>query len=158
TKPVVVKVNNDSLSTTFASSGYQWFRNGSAISGATTRGLKVPSNGYYQVRVDSLGCSKLSDSLLMNNVGLKEATTISNVSVYPNPTSGFATVEATFTSKANTTIMVVDMFGRLISTIEMGDITTLNNNVNLSSLADGVYFIQIKHGDDLVTQRVVKAD
>jgi hypothetical protein len=157
-KPVVVKVNNDSLSTTFASSGYQWFRNGSAISGATTRGLKVPSNGYYQVRVDSLGCSKLSDSLLMNNVGLKEATTISNVSVYPNPTSGFATVEATFTSKANTTITVVDMFGRLISTIEMGDITTLNNKVNLSSLADGVYFIQIKHGDDLVTQRVVKAD
>lgn len=157
-KPVVVKVNNDSLSTTFASSGYQWFRNGSAISGATTRGLKVPSNGYYQVRVDSIGCSSLSDSLLMNNVGLKEATTISNVMVYPNPTRGFATVEANFTNKANTTITVVDMFGRLITTIPMGEITSLNDNVNLSNLADGVYFIQIQHGDDVVTQRVVKAD
>ncbi len=157
-KPVIVKVNNDSLSTTFTSSGYQWFRNGSAISGATTRGLKVPSNGYYQVRVDSIGCSSLSDSLLMNNVGLKESTTISNVMVYPNPTSGFATIEANFTDKANTTITILDMFGRLITTISMGEITSLNDNVNLSNLADGVYFIQIQHGDDVVTQRVVKAD
>nr|MBP9187170.1 T9SS type A sorting domain-containing protein [Bacteroidia bacterium] len=157
-KPVVTTISADSLSTAFASAAYQWFKDGVAMSGVTSRGVKLNSNGIYKVRVDSIGCSAMSDSVMITTVGLKEVNSISNVMVYPNPTSGIATVEATFSNKANTIITVTDMFGRLVSTFNMGDITSLNDTVNLTALADGVYFIQVKHGDDTLTQRVVKAD
>lgn len=157
-KPTAVIVGNDSLSTQFASSAYQWYRNGNVISGATTRGLKVPSNGFYQVRVDSNGCSNLSDSLHVTTVGLKELNSITHVMVYPNPTAGTTTLEATFTNKATTIVTVFDMFGRVITSFDMGSITSLNHQVDFNELADGVYFIQIQHGTDKLAQRVVKAD
>lgn len=159
-KPIIVRPSTDSLTTQFASLNYQWFKNGTAISGANKRGLKLTENASYYVRVDSLGCSNTSEPIIISDmpVGLKEINSIRYVNVYPNPTNGNATVVATFSNLKTTTIVVTDMFGRLISSVEVGNKTSMSETIDLSKLADGVYFITVQHGTDKLTHRIVKAD
>ncbi|WP_344827463.1 T9SS type A sorting domain-containing protein [Rurimicrobium arvi] len=47
------------LATSAAASTYQWYRNGSLLSGATASSLKVYTNGYYRIVVKNrYGCDK----------------------------------------------------------------------------------------------------
>lgn len=157
-KPVVVKVANDSLTTAFVSQSYQWFKDGVIMAGATTRGIKLTANGSYTVRADSLTCNTLSDALTVTSVGLKDVGSIANVQLYPNPTKGYANLMAEFTGVDQTELVITDMYGKLISTTNLGNINRYEGAVNLNELADGVYFIQVKHGTDVLVKRVVKAN
>jgi len=56
--------------------GYQWLRNGVAIAGATSRLYTATQTGAYRVA-------------LVNSAGCRDTSRIINVSLYPQPVSGF---------------------------------------------------------------------
>ncbi|RAJ18122.1 T9SS type A sorting domain-containing protein [Olleya aquimaris] len=73
----------------------------------------------------------------------------SNFSVYPNPTNtGFVTITTTSSDTVNVTVF--DILGKQVLK------ETLNNNtLNVSNLKSGVYILNIKQNDAMVTKKLV---
>lgn len=156
-KPVITR-NADTLTASLANS-YQWFRNGSVITGATSRKLQFTQNGTYTVAIDSNGCGNLSDGFVVNNVGMEDLGGIGSISLYPNPTSSSVLLNVQFTNSANTVIHIVDLFGKTVGTIEAGEVTEIRDElISLQNLADGIYFVQVIHGSDAAMKKVIKAN
>ena len=68
--------------------------------------------------------------------GLEESTVTSRFSVYPNPTDGIITVF----SCQSTEYSITNLMGQTLMT---GQITTENQQINVSSLPNGLYFIRL---------------
>lgn len=161
-KPVITRTAN-TLSTLFASQSYQWFKNDTAVSGATSRNFELLVNGQYKVQVDSNGCSNSSDQFSVSDidtgeVGLNEISTIGNIELYPNPAKSSAYLNVLFTTSAPTEISIVDMYGKLVRIIPVGTVNSFSDMIDMHEYADGVYFVLIKHGNDMSQKRLVKAD
>ncbi len=76
--------------------------------------------------------------------------------IYPNPASDNLTLElpnADFKAVDKTTIAIYDAFGQ-----QMQEINTysLQQNIDISSLSDGVYYIIVAQNDQLTTQKFIK--
>jgi hypothetical protein len=68
---------------------------------------------------------------------------VSNLSIYPNPIKNTLTIEGTYTS-----LTIFDMFGKLILSSEY------DKNINVSSLADGIYMLNIYTEKGPQTQKI----
>ena len=69
-----------------------------------------------------------------------------NVSLYPNPTTDFATLNARFTKPTPATVEVVDGAGRVVSSqrLTLGGTTTSNATINVANLPAGLYRVSVK--------------
>ena len=75
-----------------------------------------------------------------------------NVTLYPNPAKEF--VDVRIDGDLNVTGMeVYDVYGKLINTINVIDNTT---HINVSGLANGMYFVRVTTEQGMVTKRFVK--
>tara|TARA_X000000368_G_scaffold211053_1_gene166774 strand:- start:6432 stop:7892 length:1461 start_codon:yes stop_codon:yes gene_type:complete len=68
---------------------------------------------------------------------------ISSVSIYPNPVKNTLTIEGIYT-----TVDIFDMFGKLVLSSEY------NNNINVSSLANGIYTLNITTEKGIQNQKI----
>jgi hypothetical protein len=75
----------------------------------------------------------------------------SNLSVYPNPTTGFITIHTVHPE--HMTVEITSPGGQLISSREMEGGTL---QLDLTSFSKGVYFITIRSRDSLTTRKIVK--
>jgi hypothetical protein len=106
------------------------------------------SGTYTQTLTNAAGCDSTITLNLTLTVGIEEGS-ISDVTLYPNPTS------ESFTIKASTalygTYNIVDAQGKLVYT---GEMTGTETNVNISSVARGIYYLRISELSEPL--RVVK--
>ncbi|MFZ6001320.1 MAG: ELWxxDGT repeat protein [Bacteroidota bacterium] len=76
--------------TSSASSGNQWYLNGSAITSAIEKDLKVSASGNYSVQVSIETCaSPMSEPISMVVTGLMAE---SSASIFPNPAEKYVTI------------------------------------------------------------------
>ena len=68
---------------------------------------------------------------------------ISKISVYPNPIKNTLNIEGTYTS-----LDLFDMFGKLVLSTEY------KKNINVSSLANGIYLLNIHTEQGPQTQKI----
>jgi len=141
-------------------STYQWkTHNGifsSPISGATTTTLADAMNGNYRLVVeDAQGCLDSADVSVNNiSVGIN-LNEISNngLMVYPNPTNGKLNL-----SLENVTgdlqIKVLDAQGRMIADRSIASYSGNVIEMDLSSQADGIYFIEVNSSENRMIQKV----
>jgi len=72
---------------------------------------------------------------------------------YPNPAKDIITIEAFGCEVGIMSMDILDLWGRLLSTVP----SSVNNELNLGDLAQGVYLIKVKlTNDDIHTISVVK--
>ncbi|PBQ30367.1 hypothetical protein CNR22_00845 [Sphingobacteriaceae bacterium] len=83
--------------------------------------------------------------------GLSKVNATSGIKLYPNPTAASFVVESNSTSVK--TIEVVDLTGRVILTNTNSD---LNTNINISTFANGVYYVKVKSENATEVIKVVK--
>ena len=109
---------------------------------------------YSVVATDGLGCKGTGIVIVAVDpcLGLQSFNSSSSqVSVYPNPNSGVFTVE--LVNGVNKTIEVMDVTGRVV----LSNTTTNNTtNVNISTLANGVYYVKVKSENVSEVIKVVK--
>ena len=75
-----------------------------------------------------------------------------SVNLYPNPAKEY--VEIRTSENVNVTLMeVYDVYGKLISTVNAIDNPT---RINVSSLANGMYFVRVTTEEGSVTKTFVK--
>ena len=124
----------------------------------TIAGLTVNTTYEFQVQADcgDGDLSEWSGSLFVTttNVGI-DSWLENSVNLYPNPAKEALNVQCTMNNVQwdGATVEVLDVYGKLLQTVEMtSEITTLN----VSGLADGMYFVRVSTDRGVVTKTFVK--
>ena len=129
---------------------YQWYKDGAAISGATTSLVHETGPGMYMVVVTDInGCTDTgSYSVPWISTSVAGVTAGSSIRVYPNPATSLLTIEAPV--KVNVSVLSVD--GKTL--IEQKAAVS----IDVSSLASGMYMIMIYDENNLLlmTSKFVK--
>ncbi|MCR4826540.1 MAG: fibronectin type III domain-containing protein [Bacteroidales bacterium] len=76
-----------------------------------------------------------------------------SVSLYPNPANDVVNVECTMNNVQCLGIEVFDVFGKLINTVNVTENTT---RINVSGLANGIYFVRVTTDQGVATKTFVK--
>ena len=138
------------LSTTSQYTNYQWYLNGSIISGATSGTFMPLHNGSYTVFVtDSNGCTALSANYVISNLAVQNINAPANVRIYPNPATSIIYIE---TVRA-ISVTILSMDGRVA--ISAGN----SKQINISSLASGIYMVVVRSTEDgsiMKTEKMIK--
>lgn len=160
--PAVTAVNSPTVSCAgdnitlsgFGATTYQWMTNNTFVQGAVINANPLGSTVYSVTGTDANGCSKMAiiNHAVETCVGIREVSkSLQGLILAPNPNNGNFTVELANTS--GKTIEVMDVTGRLIlSQTSSSEVIP----VNISNLANGVYYVKVKCNDAADILKVVK--
>ena len=114
-------------------------------------------NVTYQIRVQAI-CDNGMTSDWTSPVNMIILCGIDNyllnsISLYPNPANDIINVECTINNVQIEAMEVFDVYGKLINTVNVMDSPT---QINVSSLASGMYFVRVTTGEGVVTKSFVK--
>ena len=105
---------------------------------------------YWEVTVDAVG---FGGYLLSTNTTLSNLdNTLSQLAVYPNPVVNELSVNLPSNVK-NAQINIFDVAGRSVIKTE---VKKSSDNINVSNLAKGVYIVEIKTTNGVVTKKIIK--
>lgn len=131
---VVISYTSPVLSTNGTYTTYQWFRNGTVISGATSSTYTATQNGDYTVAVTNAnGCKDTSAVYTVTDAAGINDPKAGLAVVYPNPSSGKVFIDAPFEVDA----VLCSMDGKIIFNAEKA------GGIDMRSFAPGVYFLRI---------------
>jgi hypothetical protein len=92
-------------------------------------------------------------------VGINEANgNVAISEVYPNPTSGETTINYTIANAENVKVLVVDVTGKVVKTVENGLQLAGDHSVSFDAagLANGAYYVNIVTEASTVTKKFIK--
>lgn len=113
---------------------------------------------YPECNEDDIQSSIFASVYFGNASGTNDvAGNISQLAVFPNPTSGVANVAFELAETAPVRIQVVDLLGRLQTerTLEQANAGINQQQVDLSSLAAGIYLLDIQSNGGRATRKLV---
>lgn len=133
----------NSLLTSSANGGNQWYLDGTAIAGATQATWSPQSQGIYTVRVTVDGCqSALSDPVSLVVTGIAESNA-SSIKVHPNPATSRLFIELPNGNEVRV-LQLLQMNGSLIRSVETTQKTV---EWNIDELPAGPYILRVRHAD-----------
>lgn len=120
---------------------------------ASTEDISNLEDGTYSVTItDGNGCTTtLNDVVVQPSVGLDELEDALFV-VYPNPTNGIVNIVLKNPITDEVSIQVTDVTGRVVYN---SDLEGLSFMIDLSSAADGTYFLNVATDNKRTTQPIV---
>jgi hypothetical protein len=132
----VITQNGTNLTTGTATT-YQWFVDGTFLSGMNTQSITPDQTGNFTVVVtNAQGCSATSAPFYFELSGLSESNQETIIFV-PNPTNGYVQFVGEMLQKGSYSIDVSDALGNNVMHLEN------TAGADLSDLSDGIYFIVI---------------
>lgn len=148
-----VSVLNETITAEDSTATYQWIDCNTLlpIAGEIGQSFTATVNGSYAVDVtDSLGCTARSmcQDIVSTGIGSNPE---SQVQVFPNPTSGVFTIN-TGDGIANN-VIIRDVKGREIASL-IPDQSMMT--FDLSSFDPGVYFVEIRTGETVITTKITR--
>ena len=154
-KPTVTITNDNTTSPTLtssASTGNQWFLNGTPISGATGTGLTIADVGVYAVQAIADDCvSAFSDDIPIIITGDLLATP-ETVSLYPNPSHDFLIIRGITQEVVDS--FVIDIVGR--STYIRLEKVQGWHKADISTLSGGMYLLRVSEGNEVHQFKFIK--
>ncbi len=124
--------------------------------------VQLLSQGYvYSFTVNSDANSQGDNRFELNQVGVATgvANIVSsklNVSIAPNPTTDVAILIYAAAVKGATSLRVTNVVGQQIYSKDLGDQQAGSIEISVADMAPGIYLINLKCGDEMVTKRLVK--
>jgi len=129
----------------------QWYRNGVAIQNATSKSIQITTTGSYELEVTIGTCTYRSYPYAITTVGntaLKAA--ISELSVYPNPTTNQINIGGLSGKEQVRNIRVYNLNGELVIS-EFGE-----RLIDLSALRNQLYIIRVETDSRVVVKKIIK--
>jgi hypothetical protein len=146
----VISLSGKTLSSSIAS-GNQWYRNDSALDGATGQTFDLTLPGIYtDVVTDKIGCSLKSNAITYtpgNGIGL---------TVSPNPSNGIFSIQFYVTEVSNTYITLTNALGQRVYSNSYPDVTGgFSQQINAGNLAAGIYFLKVIVGKQTYVKKIL---
>jgi hypothetical protein len=121
--------------------------------------IKAPAAGGW-VSYDSIFHAPQGDYIIVSfcktNTGVESIDAgVSNFNLFPNPSNGVFTAALNLESASDVTISVMDVTGNKIYESTEVSVKAINKQINLSSAAAGLYFVNVKTATGSVNQRIV---
>lgn len=140
-----IGLTGDTLLTSPYSSPNIWYQTGNATPIDTSNQLICTNTGFYFViGTDINGCSAISDTIKACTVlGLLHNEMESNISLFPNPTTGIFTLEFGGSLNGNFKLEIFDFTGRKCYQNELAVSNERKFNIDLSSFAKAIYSVNI---------------
>ncbi len=130
---------NDSLFTNTYAAKYQWYRNDTALTGATAQMIKLLQNGLYKLRTwNHQGCDSFSASIQVKALAMNHLA-ICKIMVFPNPSNGVFEIE--LPSQKIQKVEIFSSDGRLIWS-EKFSMKQDSQTIKFSA-KPGIYFVRI---------------
>ncbi len=115
-------------------------------------------NGTYTVTLTvtgPCGTGTFTQVVTITQVGIQDNDIANTLSIYPNPNNGQFTVSFEFAEQKDVRVVLSDVSGRVISTIDQQNVSIFKQEMGEIDLANGVYFLSIATKDGVVTQKIV---
>jgi hypothetical protein len=140
-----------------ASTGNQWFLNGTAIPGATAQNFTPVASGNYTVTVTTGTCQATSTAFNFIYVGVNDEVLASQLQVYPNPTSGSFEVKLTGFNKP-ASITLYNLTGQLLNKADVrpDQHKVLRHSFDLANYASGIYLLKLETDGKVTYRKVIK--
>jgi hypothetical protein len=122
-----------------AGAQYQWYFNGTAVSGQTSQNIAPAHSGTYTVDLTNGACSGSHQSYTYTSVGISDISS-DMFRLYPNPTTGKFTIETEH--YAGTDLIVYDIFGRVVL---QKALSSAKESIDMSGAANGTYYVVMKN-------------
>ncbi len=137
---------------------YQWYLNGTAITGATSQTYVIQQTGTYYVMIsDDNGCE--APSVLIVITGIDETLIHFPNQIYPMPFSDTFTLTGENSSSRDVFLRVSDISGRLIATRQ---IKTMNGKfesiLDASQWPEGILIMELTSGKSTVYRKLTKVN
>jgi hypothetical protein len=154
-KPVISQSVN--ILSSNATSGNQWYFNGSLIPGATAQTYEAVYNGNYSVEVTLNGCSSpMSDIITMLITGITDNAMKLDVNIYPNPSHGHFTLTINSGTLKIFDLKLLNNLGAVV--YQKNGLTvdgTLNEVVDKPDLIKGVYLVILSCDEKQIVRKIV---
>ena len=108
---------------------------------------------------NALGCVGTATMQVTVNscTGIQEAKFANLVNVYPNPNDGFFTIETVVAQNATLNIVLVNMLGEVVKTIENTEFQgEYKKQVEITDMPSGIYFVMVNTGSEKQVKRIIK--
>lgn len=97
----------------------------------------------------------VDDINIMNATDAADITLHSNIDLFPNPSSGQVNVGVTMMNRDNLTIKVTNSIGQTVSSVSENNTLGGMYTLDLTAEPNGVYFIEVQTGTEVVTRKLV---
>jgi hypothetical protein len=135
-----VTVGGSMLTSNQVGASYRWLdcdNSMAAISGETSQSFMPSTNGSYAVEITSGSCVEISDCINFNTLGTT-AFSIGDIEIFPNPVNTKLQVTLKTLDKAKMTL--INLEGKKVLELQL---SKKQNEINISKLANGVYFLKL---------------
>ncbi len=115
------------------------------------------TSGSYTVTItDKNGCQTTASATVSEISGIANLNAVIQLSVFPNPTSGKVSIQATLAEDLDAVqIFVRDVLGRTLTMQEFPKVKELKTEIDLSNYADAVYLLEIKTAKGSVVKEII---
>ena len=158
-KPATPVITEDlGILTSSATTGNQWYFNGSLILNATDQVYDAiaTGNGDYYVIVTINGCSSDQSNIVnITNIGVNDLTN-GTFSIYPIPNEGRFTVSIVSPSQETFTISVYNNIGMKVYEVHNIVVNgTLDKVIDLKPIAPGIYSVVLQSSKIHVEKKIL---
>ncbi len=154
----IIAINGGVL-TSSASTGNQWYLNGSSIPGATSQNYTPSQNGIYSLTVTDInGCSATSADFNftitnIENLFISDGLE-SGITIFPNPGKGVFQLKINSNQIFIISIEVYNVLGKRIYNIPVNDYQ-LPVSIDLSGQSTGIFFMKLKVDNKVYNKKII---
>ena len=136
------------ITATIASTNYQYYH--------SSQKFPIITVSYQETSGAFAGTT--ANIKINNNViaGIKDASLSSNFSLYPNPTNDNLNVSLSNNKAENVSVKIINNIGQTVKTVSLGNSTDINQQIDLSDLNSGIYFVKTTVGNASSSKKLIK--
>ena len=151
--PVIT--GNGYVLTSSATSGNQWYLNGSAITGATSQFDTISIAGAYTVIVTDIhGCTSAT-SAIHDNTGIAEYLQNNLFTLFPNPSHDIINITVN-TDKTVEKVYITDVLGKTIRTVHAKALQqNADYSIDVKEMNKGIYFLSLQIEGQVITKKII---
>ncbi len=157
--PTITQSNDTLYASPSTGFSYQWYLNGSPISGATNNFYVVPVNGDYTVVItNGLSCNSTSAINTYTVTGLTVITdnSLGSIVVVPNPNSGLFVLNLDIRSEKNLKLYIHNDIGQIVYTQDLSNTGHQQAiSMQLSNVESGLYTLTVTDGAYSIMKKLV---